>query len=98
MDADGTRAPVLPHDAPGRHPADPGAFVPGPPVHRAGAADGPLVGLTFAAKDLFDLAGLVTGAGNPDWARTHAPAHGRRRCRVRPAGRRGHADRTHRHR
>ena len=48
--------------------------MPGPLVHRAGAADGPLVGLTFAAKDLFDVAGLVTGAGNPDWARTHAPA------------------------
>ena len=57
-----------------RHPADPGAFVAGPSVHRAGAPDGPLVGLTFAAKDLFDLAGLVTGAGNPDWARTHDPA------------------------
>ncbi len=62
-------------DADGRgHPTDPGAFVPGPRVHRAGAPDGPLVGLTFAAKDLFDLAGLVTGAGNPDWARTHEPA------------------------
>ncbi|HEY5153754.1 MAG TPA: amidase family protein, partial [Acidimicrobiales bacterium] len=62
------------HDAPERHPADPGAFVPGPAAHRAGAPDGPLVGLTFAAKDLFDLIGLVTGAGNPDWARTHEPA------------------------
>jgi amidase len=39
-----------------------------------GAADGPLAGLTFAAKDLFDVAGRVTGAGNPDWARSHAPA------------------------
>ncbi len=66
--------PTSAHDAPDRHPADPGAFVPGPALHRAGAADGPLVGLTFAAKDLFDLAGLVTGAGNPDWAATHEPA------------------------
>jgi amidase len=33
-----------------------------------------LPGLTFAAKDLFDVAGLVTGCGNPDWARTHEPA------------------------
>ena len=81
MDATPTRLDVAAevlaapaHDAPERHPADPGAFVPGPAVHRAGAADGPLVGLTFAAKDLFDLAGLVTGAGNPDWARTHEPA------------------------
>jgi amidase len=39
-----------------------------------GAAGGPLAGLTFAAKDLFDIEGHVTGAGNPDWLRTHAPA------------------------
>lgn len=40
----------------------------------AGAAEGPLAGLSFAAKDLFDVAGRVTAAGNPDWARTHGPA------------------------
>ena len=39
-----------------------------------GAADGPLAGVTFAAKDLFDVAGHLTGGGNPDWARTHPPA------------------------
>ncbi len=39
-----------------------------------GAPEGPLAGLTFAAKDLFDVAGFVTGAGNPDWLRTHEPA------------------------
>lgn len=39
-----------------------------------GRAGGPLSGLTFVAKDLFDVAGHVTGAGNHDWARTHAPA------------------------
>ncbi|MBO6783125.1 MAG: amidase [Alphaproteobacteria bacterium] len=39
-----------------------------------GAADGPLSGLTFAAKDLYDVAGHVTGGGNPDWKRTHEPA------------------------
>jgi amidase len=44
-------------------------FVPGPPVRIAGAASGPLAGLTFAAKDLFDVAGYPTGGGNPDWAR-----------------------------
>jgi amidase len=44
-------------------------FVPGPPVRVAGAATGPLAGLTFAAKDLFDVAGHPTGGGNPDWAR-----------------------------
>lgn len=51
-----------------------GAFVPGPRTTRAGAAEGPLAGLTFAVKDLYDTAGDVTGYGNPDWARTHAPA------------------------
>lgn len=39
-----------------------------------GAAGGPLGGLTFAAKDLYDVAGRVTGAGNPSWLATHAPA------------------------
>jgi amidase len=51
-----------------------GAFVPGVDVHIQGAAEGPLAGLTFAAKDIFDVAGYVTGCGNPDWARTHGPA------------------------
>src|SRR6266699_3917679 len=46
-------------------------FVPGPPVRIAGAPRGPLTGLTFAAKDLFDVAGRPTGGGNHDWARTH---------------------------
>ncbi len=44
-------------------------FVPGTSVRIAGAASGPLAGLTFAAKDLFDVAGHPTGGGNPDWAR-----------------------------
>ena len=43
-------------------------------VHVPGAPDGPLSGLTFAAKDIFDVAGHVTGGGNPDWQRTHGPA------------------------
>jgi amidase len=43
-------------------------WVAGPPVR---AATGPLAGLTFAAKDLFDVAGHPTGGGNPDWARAH---------------------------
>jgi len=46
-------------------------FVPGPPVRIAGAPAGPLASLTFAAKDLFDVAGHPTGGGNPDWARQH---------------------------
>ncbi len=39
-----------------------------------GAPAGPLAGRTFAAKDLFDIAGDVTGAGNPDWLALHSPA------------------------
>src|SRR5690349_14616522 len=46
-----------------------GAFVPGQIFRIAGHAGGPLAGLTFAAKDLFDVAGRPTGGGNPDWAR-----------------------------
>lgn len=46
-------------------------FVAGPPVRVAGAPGGPLAGLTFAAKDLFDVAGHPTGGGNPDWPRYH---------------------------
>jgi amidase len=47
------------------------AFVPGPRVRIEGASGGPLAGLTFAAKDLFDVAGFPTGGGNHDWARVH---------------------------
>jgi amidase len=47
------------------------AFVPGPRCTVAGAATGPLAGLTFAVKDLIDVAGVPTGGGNPDWPRIH---------------------------
>jgi amidase len=47
------------------------AFVPGVEVRVAGRAGGPLADLTFAAKDLFDVAGHPTGGGNPDWGRQH---------------------------
>ena len=46
-------------------------FVPGTSILVAGASHGPLAGLTFVAKDLFDVAGHPTGGGNPDWARHH---------------------------
>ncbi|HXC28342.1 MAG TPA: amidase [Stellaceae bacterium] len=48
-----------------------GAFVPGERFRIEGTPGGPLAGLTFAAKDLFDVAGHVTGGGNPDWARVN---------------------------
>src|SRR6201996_6653114 len=44
------------------------AFVPGPGIRLEGALGGPLSGLSFAAKDLFDVAGVPTGGGNHDWA------------------------------
>lgn len=54
--------------------ADYGAFVPGPRARLAPLAAGPLDGLTFVAKDLIDVAGRITGAGNPDWAARQSPA------------------------
>lgn len=36
--------------------------------------DGPLRGVRLAVKDVVDLAGLPTGAGHPDWLRTHGTA------------------------
>jgi amidase len=35
---------------------------------------GPLDGLCFAAKDLIDVAGWITGCGNPTWRDIHPPA------------------------
>ena len=51
-----------------------GAFCPGPRLRIEGAADGPLTGLTFTAKDSFDIAGHRTGNGHPVWLATHEPA------------------------
>jgi amidase len=51
-----------------------GAFVPGSEVVVEPTASGPLDGLTFAVKDVFDLADVATGFGNPVWLATHAPA------------------------
>jgi amidase len=48
------------------------AFVPDQRCRVAGAAIGPLAGMTFAVKDLIDIAGVPTGGGNPDWPR-HYP-------------------------
>src|SRR5262245_28007508 len=44
-------------------------FVSGPQIRIEGRSNGPLAGLNFAAKDLFDVAGQPTGGGNQDWAR-----------------------------
>jgi amidase len=58
---------------PGRiNAAESGAFVQLLKIEPTGS--GPLDGLNFGVKDLFDLGGYVTGGGNPDWAKTHSPA------------------------
>ena len=51
-----------------------GAFRRDTHVELTGASDGPLLGLTFAVKDIYDIAGHKTGFGSPDWLRTHGPA------------------------
>ena len=51
-----------------------GAFCRDTHVERKGATHGPLLGLTFAVKDIYDVAGYRTGFGSPDWLHTHGPA------------------------
>ncbi len=53
---------------------DLGAFIQHDDVSLPPLGDGLLSGLTFAAKDLFDIAGHVTGAGSPDWLASHEAA------------------------
>ncbi len=50
-------------------------FVPGGRFTIAGRPGGPLAGLSFVAKDLFDVAGHPTGAGNPDWVQPIPDRH-----------------------
>lgn len=47
------------------------AFVEHGHIEQPPTQQGPLSGTTFALKDLFDLAGVPTGAGNPQWLATH---------------------------
>jgi len=56
-------------------PNDPlGAFCRENHASLQGSGSGPLAGTTFAAKDAFDIAGVRTGFGQPDWLRAHEPA------------------------
>ncbi|WP_018932139.1 amidase [Gracilibacillus lacisalsi] len=41
-----------------------------PPIHK-----GKLNSYTYAVKDVFEIEGHIASAGNPDWKRTHLPAH-----------------------
>ena len=51
-----------------------GPFIPGPRAMMSAVTEGPLSGLRFAVKDLYDLAGHVTTYGNPDWGRAQGMA------------------------
>jgi amidase len=67
---------MMPDDAELISPVYRSAFVPhdlAEPI--AGAPSGPLAGLTAAIKDMYDVAGLTAGCGNPTWLETHPPAN-----------------------
>jgi amidase len=51
-----------------------GAFCRHNHIEKKGAASGPLAGLTFGLKDIYDIVGAKTGFGCPDWLRTHEAA------------------------
>jgi amidase len=55
---------------------DVAAFVAPPSLLAAGRVGGPLDGARLAVKDLFDVAGTVTGAGNPTYAEGRPAATG----------------------
>ncbi len=51
-----------------------GAFCRHTHAEAFGASAGPLAGLTFGLKDIYDVAGHHTGFGSPDWLRSHEAA------------------------
>ncbi|MBU6454806.1 MAG: amidase [Cyanobacteria bacterium REEB67] len=63
---------------------------PGPPVKgiikdldlrdASGSSAGTATGLTFAVKDMFDLAGHTASFGCPDWLKSHRPAAAHAPC------------------
>ncbi len=53
------------------HLRDPyGAMIAKPTISLSGPSDRPLSDLRFVVKDLFDVAGVPTAAGSPDWPET----------------------------
>jgi amidase len=44
-------------------------------VELKGSGAGPLAGCRFTAKDVFDIAGVGTGFGHPEWLATHEVPH-----------------------
>ena len=63
----GTSSGKIPDDALG-------AFCRHTHVAVAGSGKGPLTGLSFGVKDIYDITGHKTGFGSPDWLATHPPA------------------------
>ena len=55
---------------------DLGAFCRVNHVEAEPVQEGPLNGLTFSVKDIFDVAGSRTGFGQPAWLESHPPAAG----------------------
>lgn len=47
------------------------AFIPGQEFSLKSQTKGSLTGLTVSVKDLFDISGRPTSAGNPEWLKTH---------------------------
>ena len=50
------------------------AFCKDTDAYLQGLPNGSLSSLTFAAKDIFDVQGYITGGGNPDWKLSQVPA------------------------
>lgn len=50
------------------------AFVPLTEVSVSNSETGPLAGLTLGVKDIFDVKGIPTGRGNPEWRGEAVPA------------------------
>lgn len=50
------------------------AFVPGEVITVKPNREGKLSSLTFAVKEVYNVKGFVTGAGNPTWKSTHSAA------------------------
>ena len=56
-------------------PSDPvNAFVPHTEVAVSNGESGPLAGLALGVKDIFDVKGIPTGRGNPEWLGEAVPA------------------------
>lgn len=51
-----------------------GAFCCHTHVALKGSGSGPLAGLRFGVKDIYDIVGHNTGFGSPDWLGSHGPA------------------------